>query len=218
MGYLLFLPQPLRPALLRAVFLPRQFFRDRKLGASLAFYTSAGQVFKLSGAESLEPEGPRAPNLGRLKFGPMATWQSHGLPKPGARSPRRRPIAASQKEGGRLVSAQKSWHAVFPDRPPLSGARAQGSLAEHGAQPCNLRFAGGLIGPHPCLLLQTSVRWNMCNCEDRGQDHAPSSTTRRRMQRCQICPTYSCIFLHQKLDVGHLRPKHAQTHTSERLN
>ena len=27
----------------------RQFFRDRKLGASLAFYTTAGRVYKLSG-------------------------------------------------------------------------------------------------------------------------------------------------------------------------
>ena len=33
----------------------RQFFRDRKLGASLAFYTSNGRVLKLSGTSVASP-------------------------------------------------------------------------------------------------------------------------------------------------------------------
>ncbi|CAJ1423859.1 unnamed protein product [Effrenium voratum] len=38
-----------------------QFFRDRKLGASLAFYTSAGQVFKLSGMTAVKSPRFAAP-------------------------------------------------------------------------------------------------------------------------------------------------------------
>lgn len=38
-----------------------QFFRDRKLGASLAFYTSNGRVFKLSGMTAVKSPRFAAP-------------------------------------------------------------------------------------------------------------------------------------------------------------